>query len=96
MLVDLARRLGVPKIFLVANQVLSDLNLDDVQRQLQGVYGESVVGVLPITDELMTLGSGDIFCQQYPDHPLTQDIRAIAQQLIAASEQLFDPIDSPT
>ncbi len=86
-LVDLARRLGVPKIFLVANQVLSDLDLDDVQRQLQGVYGESVVGVLPITDELMALGSSGIFCQLYPDHPLTQDIRAIAQQLIAASEQ---------
>jgi len=85
-LVDLARQLGVPKIFLIANQVLSGLDVDQVQRRLQAMYGENVVGVLPITAELMALGSSGIFCQQYPHHSLTQRIQAIAQQLITAAE----------
>lgn len=95
-LIDLARQLGVPKIFLVANKVMSGLDLDRVQRQLQAAYGESVVGVLPITDELMALGSSGIFCQEYPHHPLTHTIQAIAHQLIAASEHPSNATDSPT
>lgn len=92
-LVDLVRQLGVPKIFLIANQVLSGLDLNQVQRQLQAAYGESVLGVLPLTDELMALGSTGIFCQEYPHHPLTRTIQAIAQQLISAAERSSTPVD---
>ncbi|MBD2463281.1 P-loop NTPase [Oscillatoria sp. FACHB-1407] len=81
--VDIARKLGVPKILLVANQVLSSFETEEVREQLERTYGESVAAVLPFAEEMLELASSGIFCLQYPEHPLTHEFRAIAQQILA-------------
>jgi septum site-determining protein MinD len=40
-----------------------------------------VVGVLPLTDEMVRLASGGIFCLEFPDHPLAKQIHAIAEKV---------------
>jgi MinD-like ATPase involved in chromosome partitioning or flagellar assembly len=78
---DVAHKLGVPKILLVANQVLPEYLQDEVKQQLEGAYGHPVAGVLPFSQELLTLASSDIFCLRYPDHSLSQVVQAIAKQI---------------
>jgi MinD-like ATPase involved in chromosome partitioning or flagellar assembly len=86
LMLDVAQKLGVAKILLVANQVLPDYLQEDVRQQLEATYGHPVAGVLPFSQELLTLASRDIFCLRYPDHPLSKAVRAIAQQITHVGE----------
>lgn len=81
-MVDLAQKMKVPKILIVVNRVLQRLDSDTVCQQIEAKYGLPVVGVLPNSDEMIQLASGDIFCLCYPDHPLTQKIQMVAQALM--------------
>ena len=78
---DVARKLGVPKILLVANQVLPEYLPEEVKQQIENAYGYAVAGILPFSQELLTLSSSDVFCLRYPHHSLSQTMRAIARQM---------------
>jgi MinD-like ATPase involved in chromosome partitioning or flagellar assembly len=84
--IDLARKLGVPQIFLVVNQVLPHFSFSEICQEMKRTYGEVVIGVLPFTNEMVMMASQNVFCLRYPEHPWTQGMQAIAQQLIH-----FDP-----
>jgi MinD-like ATPase involved in chromosome partitioning or flagellar assembly len=79
---DLAQKLKVPKILLVINRVLQNAGAAEVRQQVEAKYGIPVAAVMPNCDEMMQLGSSDLFYLRYPDHPLSQEIKAIAQQVI--------------
>lgn len=81
-MVDLARQLKVPKILMVVNRVLQDLDATAVRQQIEAKYDVPVVGVLPNCDEMMRLASSGLFCLQHPDHPLTHEIRTVAQSVM--------------
>lgn len=81
--VDVARRLEVPKMMLVVNKVLSSFDPDAVRQEVQKSYGTTVAAVLPLTEDLIRIGSREVFCLHYPDHPWTQRVREIAAQLMA-------------
>jgi MinD-like ATPase involved in chromosome partitioning or flagellar assembly len=76
--VDVARKLDVPQMFLVVNKVLPSFDFADVREEMEETYGCQVAAVLPLSEDVMRLGSGGIFCLQYPDHPFTQGLIAIA------------------
>ena len=80
--VDVARKLEVPKMLLVVNKALPNLNFGALRQQVQRTYSSSVAGILPVCEEMFHLGSSDIFCLRYPDHPWTQEVSAIARQII--------------
>jgi MinD-like ATPase involved in chromosome partitioning or flagellar assembly/DNA-binding transcriptional ArsR family regulator len=90
---DVARKLGVPQILLIANQVLPSFSPEDVQQQLEQTYGERVAGVLPFSEEMLQLASSSIFCLHYPNHPLTEKIQAIAQQIVTVNSR--KPVSAP-
>jgi MinD-like ATPase involved in chromosome partitioning or flagellar assembly len=81
-MVDLAQKLKVPKILMVVNRVMQNSDPDMVRQQLQSKYEVPVVGVLPNCDEMMQLASSDVFSLRYPDHPLTQVYRQVAEHLM--------------
>ncbi|WP_448603206.1 MinD/ParA family ATP-binding protein [Thermoleptolyngbya sp.] len=81
---DLAHTLGVPQVWLLANQVPPAYTLSEVWRKLEHSYGPAILGVLPIVDEMLALGSSGLFYPTYPDHPLSLALEAIAQRLIKA------------
>ncbi len=80
--VDIAHKLGIPKILLVANQVQTTLDPATIQQQLEQTYQEAVAGVLPFCEDMLLLASNGLFCLKYPAHPLTLKIQTIAQNLI--------------
>ncbi len=80
--VDVARKLDVPKIMLVVNKALPKLNFQALRQQIQSAYGTTVAGVLPVCEEMFSLGSSDIFGLRYPDHAWTREVNAIAKHIL--------------
>jgi MinD-like ATPase involved in chromosome partitioning or flagellar assembly len=81
--VDVARRLEVPKMMLVVNKVLSSFDPEAVRQEVEKSFNAKVAGVLPLTEDLIRLGSREVFCLRFPDHPWTQRVQEIAAQIMA-------------
>ncbi|MBD2165403.1 MinD/ParA family protein [Calothrix membranacea FACHB-236] len=82
--VDVAKKLEVPKMLLVINKALPSLNFNELRQKVQNTYGTPVAGILPVSEEMFNLGSSGIFSLQYPNHPWTETINAIAKQVMGA------------
>ena len=81
--VDVAQKLGVPRLLLVVNKVPAAFSEADVLKRVQETYNCEVGAVLPHSDEMMTLASSDIFALRFPDHLVTKRLRALADRLVA-------------
>ena len=79
--VDVARKLDIPRMFLVANKVLTSFDFAEVKEELEETYGCEVAGVLPLSEDVVRLASAGIFCLRYPDHPVTQEMHRIAARI---------------
>lgn len=82
-MVDLARKLRVPKILMVVNRILKDIDLAALKQQIEANYQSPVAGLFPNSDEMMQLASSDLFFLRYPDHPLSQEIKTVAQAVMS-------------
>ncbi len=80
--VDIARKLDVPNLLLMLNKVPSVLDANELRKRVEQTYGCEVAGVVPHSDEMMLLGSADIFVVRYPDHPTTAVYKRIADRMI--------------
>jgi MinD-like ATPase involved in chromosome partitioning or flagellar assembly len=76
--VELARRLDIPRLVLVVNKVLPELDPQEMARQVGATYQAEVAGVLPLSEEVVRLASGGIFSLQFPDHLWSRGVRSIA------------------
>jgi MinD-like ATPase involved in chromosome partitioning or flagellar assembly len=77
--VDIARSLDVPNLYLVVNKALSRYNFKQVSEQVENFYQAVVAGVLPLSEDMVDLGSADIFSLRYPDHTWSKSLRSIAK-----------------
>ncbi len=82
--IDVARKLKVPKMLLVVNKVLPAFDFADLHKQIETTYQASVAGILPLSEEMVQLGSKGIFCVRYPEHPINQTITGIAERIANA------------
>jgi MinD-like ATPase involved in chromosome partitioning or flagellar assembly len=80
--VELARRLEVPKMYVVINKVPSGIDHEMLRQQVSELYGAKVGGILPLSSEMARLASGGIFTNRYPDHPFSIELRKVAQLLL--------------
>ena len=80
--VDVARKLDVPKMFLVVNKVLTSFDFTEVKKKVEETYGCEVAAVLPQSDEMMVLASAGIFVLHYPDHPITAILKQAVSKLV--------------
>ena len=83
--VDIARKLEVPQMLLIVNKVLTSFDFTVLKNQVETSYEAPVAGILPLSEEMLQLGSRDIFCLCYPDYPFSQVIRSVAEQLKSES-----------
>jgi septum site-determining protein MinD len=79
--VEIARRLRVKKLLLVVNKVLFKLDFVSLKQQVQQVYDAPVAGILPLSEEMIELGSAGIFSLAYPDHPYSRGVREIVEHI---------------
>jgi MinD-like ATPase involved in chromosome partitioning or flagellar assembly len=84
--IDVARKLEVPKMLLIVNKALPSLNHEVLKQQVQTSYNVPVAGILPVCEEMFHLGSSDIFCLRYPEHPWTKTVGIIAKNLSESSK----------
>lgn len=80
--VEVARKLEVPEMFLMINKALPSFDFDALKQEAQKTYNVPVAGILPHSEEMMHLASSGIFCLQYPHHPLSKVIEAVALRIM--------------
>jgi MinD-like ATPase involved in chromosome partitioning or flagellar assembly len=79
--IEVARRLNVPRLWLIVNKTPEVFDPHEVRTRVEQTYQAPVLAVLPHSDEWMALASSGIFALRYPDHPVSKSLRAIAVQL---------------
>lgn len=76
-----ARKLDTPKTCLVVNKVLPKFDPDSVREQVFQKFQTPVIGVFPVSEEMIELGSNTLFCLKYPQHPFTDEIKRVAAEI---------------
>ncbi len=80
--VEVARKLDVPRMLLIVNKTPTSLDFDEVKARVEKAYNCQVGAVLPHSDEMMVLASSGVFVLRFPDHPITQKMRRVADMLL--------------
>jgi septum site-determining protein MinD len=80
--VEVARKLGVPRLLILVNKVPASYEIEQVRRQVEQTYEATVAAVLPHSDDLMALASAGVFALRFPDHPLTGLYRQVVTRLL--------------
>ncbi len=81
--VDVAKSLDVADMMLIVNKVLTKYDFNQIKSEVEGFYGARVAGVLPLSEDLVDLGSSDLFALRYPEHPWSKALKNIFDQLTA-------------
>jgi MinD-like ATPase involved in chromosome partitioning or flagellar assembly len=79
--VEVARKLGVPDLLLVVNKALPSMDFAALAQRVEDTYHAPVAAVLPLSEEMLQLASGGVFCLHYPDHPFTRTVQQVAQRI---------------
>ena len=82
--VELARKLDVPEMLLLINKVPTGMDVVALGEQVRSMYQAEVAAILPLSNEMVRMASGDIFCNRYPSHPLTNELAAVAARIRGA------------
>jgi MinD-like ATPase involved in chromosome partitioning or flagellar assembly len=80
--VEVARKLGVPRLLVVINKVPQAFPEAEVRARVEKTYNAEVGAVLFHSDEMMVLASSGIFSLQYPEHDLSKRLRNLSDLLI--------------
>jgi septum site-determining protein MinD len=75
---ELARRLEVPQLLLVVNKALTSFDFRQLADRISSMYQAPVAAVLPLSEDMVRLGSGGIFSTLTPESPYAAGIEAIA------------------
>jgi MinD-like ATPase involved in chromosome partitioning or flagellar assembly len=80
---QVARKLNTGKISLVVNKLLSKYNPADAQAQIAQKFQVPVLGVFPLSEDMVDLGSKAIFALEFPDRPYTLTVKQVAESVMA-------------
>ena len=84
--VEVARSLEVPRLLLIVNKAPPDLDPAVLTEQLEKNLRCKVAAVIPHSDEMMRLGSSEVFANRYPEHPITKSLDSALSQLLGEDE----------
>ncbi|MFB2876738.1 MinD/ParA family protein [Floridanema aerugineum] len=85
--VDLARKLEVPQINLVVNQIPENVDFLHLKQQLETTYQAPVIGMIPFSEDIGLMAQGKFFSWHYPEHSAILGIKAIALEILRLSSQ---------
>lgn len=92
--VQIARKLQVPNLSIVLNQVPPSFEPSSVKARAEQAFGSPVSAVLPYATELSTHNGSGLFAIQRPDHPLTMNLHQIATTLLGGADSQLIQSDS--
>lgn len=79
---QVANRLDTPKTNLVVNKVLTKYDREAVREQVAQKFQTPVIGVFPVSEEMIELGSKELFTLTFPDHPYTTELKGVARHVV--------------
>ena len=80
--VELGRRLEVPRVLLIVNEVSRAFKAAQVKSQIETACGCEVTAMLPHSNEMLALAGTRLFALNNPTHPLTLALKQLADQLV--------------
>lgn len=80
--VELARKLAVPRLFMIVNKVPQAFDMASIHAKVAQTYGAPVAGILPMSDLMLQLASAQPFVIKHPDQPLAAAITNLANTII--------------
>jgi MinD-like ATPase involved in chromosome partitioning or flagellar assembly len=84
--VDVARKLEVPQLRLVVNKALPRYDAARLREDISTTYDANVAGVLPLSEDVASNASGNIFLALHPNHLWSQEVMKIADDILAATK----------
>ena len=82
-IVEVAKRLNVPKICIIVNKVLTVMNTEEIKKNVEDTYEVEVIGLLPLSEDVAYTGSSDVFIIKNPEDLFTNAIKEITLKLIS-------------
>ena len=79
---EIAKRMEVPRTFLIANRVPPDLDLEQFKTKLEQTYRVPILGVLPFSYGLMMAQSKQVYCFSSPRDPFSVAVKAVAEKIL--------------
>jgi MinD-like ATPase involved in chromosome partitioning or flagellar assembly len=80
--VEVARKLDVAELLLAVNKIPQVFDLEDVKKTVEDSFKCEVAALLPHSDEMMILGSSDVFVLKFPDNVVTEALTGLAERLL--------------
>jgi hypothetical protein len=80
--VEVARKHKLKRLLLEVNKVLLKLDFEGLKQQAQETFNAPVAGVLPVSEEMIELGSAGLFSLEHPGYPYNRGVREIAAQIL--------------
>ncbi len=81
--IEVARELDVPKMKILVNKAPESLDPVHLKHLIEETYHCPVIALIPHSDEMMTLASQGVFTVRYSDHPITQMLQEVAEDLLS-------------
>ncbi|MCD4686155.1 MAG: MinD/ParA family protein [Anaerolineae bacterium] len=81
--VDVARKLEVPHLRVVVNKALSRFDFQKMRDDIEALYGVPVAGVMPLSEDVASNASSNVFSVTHPEHEWSQAIREIVDDLLS-------------
>ncbi|NKN36399.1 MinD/ParA family protein [Agrobacterium sp. a22-2] len=79
---ELARKLEVPQLLLVVNKALDTFDFRELAQRVFSSYRTPVAAVLPLSTDLIRIGSTGLVRTLHPDHPFSTGIEAILDVIV--------------
>jgi MinD-like ATPase involved in chromosome partitioning or flagellar assembly len=79
---DVARSLDVPSIRLFVNKALSKYDSNQIKAHSEQTFEAPVVGVLPLSEDMVDMGSADLFSLRFPDHAWSKELIRAAKSIL--------------
>ena len=80
--IEVARRLKVPRMYLVVNKALASMDIPALRRDVERSFNAEIGAVLLLSEDMLRLGSSGIFCLKFPDHPWTRSVQELAGKIV--------------
>lgn len=81
--VEVARRLRCQNLFLVVNKLPPKHDLEQVKAKVEDTYQAEVLAVLPLSEDIVELGSSNLCLRVAPENLWARGIEGIAARLLA-------------
>ncbi|MBK8976005.1 MAG: MinD/ParA family protein [Planctomycetes bacterium] len=85
-LMQVADRLGVPHVYMIANKVPRSLDAAALRRRIEETFRHEVLGTIPLDEDLAALGSEGLFSVRMPEHAVSRELETIVDALLARVE----------